>query len=172
MLLLTIDLMFCFYIHIGILVLRVWALRMFQFHEPDKNSTLFCFFLDQTEGIWSVDQNSSKVALVYSPWTFASVGALYRLLFLHWYAGQLRIVRENLTFLLMILSGLGIGGTVTLIGLVIKDYVGEDVFSKLHPMTSSDISLMATNSQHVSLGSTRVLRNQCPFHYCRILVSN
>ena len=33
-LLLTIDMTFCFYIHIGILVLRVWALRMLQFHEP------------------------------------------------------------------------------------------------------------------------------------------
>jgi len=77
----------------------------------------------------------------------------------------------------MVLSGLGIGGTLTLISLVIKDYVGEDVFSKSHPMTtpsdiSLDISLMATSSQHVSLGSTRMLRNQCPLHYCWILVSN
>lgn len=83
---------------------------------------------------------------------------------------KLIIVWENLTFLQS--SGLGIGGTVTLISLVIKDYVGEDVFSKLHPMTPSDISLMATNSQHVSLRFTRMLCNQCPLHYCWILVSH
>ena len=143
--------------------------------NPDKgdmNSTLFCFFFwirPKKYGLWNKIRRKSHL--------FTHHGSLHQWALctaFFFYIGTYKfsIVCENLTFLLAILSDLGIGGTVTLISLVIKDYVGEDVFSKLHPMTPFDISLMATNSQHVPLGSTRMLRNQCPLHYCWILVSN
>ena len=85
--------------------------------------------MDQTEEIWSVDKCAqTRILFTYMDLCISgrSVSPSFSTL-----VRQLSFVHENPTFLLMTSSGLGTGGTATLISLVIIDYVREDVFSKL-----------------------------------------